>query len=895
MIDIGLHPAFDPKILRRKATFLLHAFEHALYAYACNTTITLSDLPAGVVASIQARVKARGVELSGGVAEHLENAYLDEIFDSAISANRGSDCELLLKALKERCLAAGVFEIRNACAHPAREFPVFYWYRVASVAADPLISLLRLQSVYEALISAEDDRISDPPAEWLARFIVQVPNNLPSQSEHDITGLIGREKELSQLVERLASVGVSRLALTGYGGIGKTALALQALQRICFDPTVIPDLDGVVYVTLKAEQLTADGIVALENAAALQEIRSSIHDAIRESGLAPSDAEGFELDALASKRLIVCIDNAESLIKSDEATFNEFLDRLPATWKIVLTSRLTVDGARTLPISPLGKSHSEFLARRYISARNLSADSNLAKQVGLAAKGNPLCVRLIVDKICLGVDVADAISIAGEDLVRFSFTSLLEVLPTPVHRILEALYLAGSASRAELSQLLELDDDVVVESIRLLQKTSLISTSFSNGYESLSLNDAVSDLLMNQPLLSLAREEVREQLRIRSQRLQTQLDKQERMGKDSWDFTYIPTDSPIGLKTLLIEANTATKRSGSRERLISIAAKLANAEASFASDPYYWKARGRVLDKLGDPATERIYRRAMSLASPPGTCAALLAQWLGRQGQAREVIKLLSPLIDAGTHLDMNIGEKYRRGITYNYVRAMRDLDRFKDVVDFCEETKDSDLWGAFSPFWISSLRQDTASGSRVTVYSKSIEVTQQCVDKGMHSAVLVEEVAKLLESLSWDVDHGRISSDEVESLHASLRVLGPALLAVRGYSFDPLRFEDAYRKILPDTAPTLSLDEVELVSRGFVPVSVERIPSESLRFPSFLFFRSDAGEVFFCHRSSLSDTDVSVWNDLHVGDRAFILPGDTPAPGEKKLRSAISTVIFSD
>lgn len=894
MAESGPHPTLNAKVLRRKATFLLHAFESALYAYACNKTVSLSDLPAGVVSAIRARVKGRSGEMQGGVAEYLEYAYLDEIFDSAIAANCGLDSEVLLRTLKGKCQDAGLFEIRNACAHPARDFPVFYWYRAASVAADPIIFALGLQEVYEALLSAEGDRISDPPSEWLEKFIAQVPNNLPAQSEHELTGLIGREKELQQLIERLASPGVSRIAITGYGGIGKTSIALQALQRIRYDPSIAPALQGIIYLTLKTEKLTSDGIVSLENSAALIEVGDALQEAIRESGLAPDGEESFEIGELSSKRLIICIDNAESLIKSDENSFVSFLDALPLSWKIILTSRLTVDGARTLPVEPLKNSQSELLARRYISARNLSADSDLARQVGQAAKGNPLCVRLIIDKICLGVDVTQAISIVGQDLVRFSFTSLLEVLPESAHKILEALYLAGSASRAELSQLLELEDDTVVESIRLLQKTSLISTSFTNGYESLSLSDAVSDLLMNQPLLSHAREEVREKLRLRSQRLQTQQDKQERDGGNVWDLGFIPADSPIGLKTLLIDADLAARRGADRERLIAIAAALNNAQDSFSKDPYYWRARARMLDKLGDPSAESMYRRAMDLASEPASFAVLLAQCIGRQGRARQVIELLEPIIERGIHLNDEVGIRYRRGLVYNYVRAMRDLDRFQEVVDFCQKVTESDLWMAFSPFWISSVRQ-ASQASRRDCYLECMDIAQRCIYKGMHSAALVDEMTKVLGSMSLDMQQSRMDANDLALIIKPLMAIGPALASVRGERTDPQRFLDAYRRFTPEQSPVLSKDEEDLVALGYIRVTLENIPVDGMRFPSYLFFKSDAGEAIFCHRSSLSDTDLSVWNDLHVGDRAFVLPIDADEQHLGKLRKSASTVIFGE
>src|SRR5919112_4738595 len=67
------------------------------------------------------------------------------------------------------------------------------------------------------------------------------PNNLPLQP----TPLVGREKEVEEVVERLHSEEVRLLTLTGPGGTGKSRLALQAAAELLEEFE-----DGVFFVAL---------------------------------------------------------------------------------------------------------------------------------------------------------------------------------------------------------------------------------------------------------------------------------------------------------------------------------------------------------------------------------------------------------------------------------------------------------------------------------------------------------------------------------------------------------------------------------------------------------------------------------------------------------------------
>ena len=68
-------------------------------------------------------------------------------------------------------------------------------------------------------------------------------NNLPLQP----TPLVGREKEVAEVCERLSRPEVRLLTLTGAGGTGKTRLGLQAAAELTEEFE-----DGVFFVSLAA-------------------------------------------------------------------------------------------------------------------------------------------------------------------------------------------------------------------------------------------------------------------------------------------------------------------------------------------------------------------------------------------------------------------------------------------------------------------------------------------------------------------------------------------------------------------------------------------------------------------------------------------------------------------
>jgi predicted ATPase/class 3 adenylate cyclase len=141
-------------------------------------------------------------------------------------------------------------------------------------------------------------------------------NNLPLQP----TPLIGREKEVAEVRERLSRTEVRLLTLTGAGGTGKTRLGLQAAAELTeyFE-------DGVFFISLAAirdPQLVVPAMAGTPG--------------VKEAGGQPL-LESLE-DYLGEKRMLLLVDNFEQVLEAAPVV-TELLAAAP-NLKVLATSRI---------------------------------------------------------------------------------------------------------------------------------------------------------------------------------------------------------------------------------------------------------------------------------------------------------------------------------------------------------------------------------------------------------------------------------------------------------------------------------------------------------------------------------------------------------------------------
>ena len=312
---------------------------------------------------------------------------------------------------------------------------------------------------------------------------ISIPHNLPS-----LQPFFGREEELERIADALDPESRTWGALIdGPGGMGKTSLAV----RSAYDAA--DTFDKIVFVSLKSRELDDDGVRDLSGFL-ISGLAELLNELARELGhadisKATEDQRPRMLrNALSGKRILLVLDNLESLLKPERDVVFTFVKRLPPGCKAILTSRGRIgSGAEELILGKFSESAALATLAELAETNPALAKANEQNYLDLYREtgGNPLLLRWTAGQIGRGscITLTDAIAYLrscpeGNDPLEFIFGDLVENFSETETSVLCALtYFTLPARVQHITELAERSEGDTDRALRSLINRSLVSPS----------------------------------------------------------------------------------------------------------------------------------------------------------------------------------------------------------------------------------------------------------------------------------------------------------------------------------------------------------------------------------------------------------------------------------
>ena len=284
------------------------------------------------------------------------------------------------------------------------------------------------------------------------------PNNLPR-----LQPFFGRAAELAQIREALSPEARTWGALIdGPGGMGKTSLAIRAAQEC--PPGLF---DRILFTSVKDREMEDDGARDID-ARLIPGFVEMLNELARELKLPDfekspdTERPRLLLEALRPLKVLLILDNLESLTKAERDQLFTFVKRLPGGCKAILTSRRRIgSSADVLILEQLDQDAALALLADLARRNKLLAKTNEAERIVLYTQtgGKPLLLRWTAGQLGMGScrTFTDALTFIrscppGNDPLEYVFGDLAKEFTPEETKVLVALsYFTQPATVAHIA------------------------------------------------------------------------------------------------------------------------------------------------------------------------------------------------------------------------------------------------------------------------------------------------------------------------------------------------------------------------------------------------------------------------------------------------------------
>jgi tetratricopeptide (TPR) repeat protein len=307
------------------------------------------------------------------------------------------------------------------------------------------------------------------------------PNNLPR-----LQSFFGRKEELAVIREALDPRSLTwGLLIDGPGGMGKTSLAVRAAYDC--PPG---QFDQIVFLSVKVRELDDDGVRDLSGLVlpGLLELLNQLARELGQRDIAKMPEEQrtrLLLEALRGKRVLLILDNLESLTKRDRDQLFNFITHLPPGCKALLTSRLLIgSSSHTLVLKKLDRQAALGILAELARRNPLLAKTSEAERTALYAQtdGKPLLLRWTAGQFGRGScrtcrEALDFLRSCPKDNdpLEFVFGDLAGEFTSEVESVLAVLaHFSLPANTEHIAALVDLEDKAIETALHALANQSLV-------------------------------------------------------------------------------------------------------------------------------------------------------------------------------------------------------------------------------------------------------------------------------------------------------------------------------------------------------------------------------------------------------------------------------------